>query len=192
MEAKIVIEVSARHVHVTVEDLEVLFGKGYILTKKKDLLQPGEFAAEERVTIVGPRRNLENVSILGPVRKQTQVEISLSDSRSLGITAFVRDSGELDGTAGCRLVGPNGEVELKQGVIAAKRHIHMTEVDATTLGVSNKQTVKFAINTDTRSLVFDDVVVRVSNNYALAMHIDTDEGNAAGLSNEVTYGNIVK
>jgi len=191
MEKKIIVEVSARHVHLSDEDLETLFGVGYTLTKKKELSQPGEFACDERVTIVAPRRSLENVSILGPTRKQTQVEISLTDARTIGLSIPIRESGDVKGSTGCKIIGPNGEIEISEGVIAAKRHIHMTEADAADFGVANKQIVKFAIATDDRSLIFDDVVVRVSDNYALAMHIDTDEGNAAGLSNIETYGIIV-
>jgi len=191
MEESIIIEVSARHAHVTKEDLELLFGEGYTLTKKKELSQPGEFVSEERITVVGPRRSLEGVSILGPVRKQTQIEISLTDARSIGLTVPVRESGDVADSAPCKLIGPNGTIELEEGVIAAKRHIHMTEADATTYGTVNKQNVKVLVKSDDRSLIFDDVVVRVSDSYELAMHIDTDEGNAAGLTGE-TYGTIIE
>ncbi|MCL1830353.1 MAG: phosphate propanoyltransferase [Oscillospiraceae bacterium] len=190
MSKKIPVEVSARHIHISEEDLKILFGDGYTLTVKKELSQPGEYVCEERVNIVGPRRNLDNVSILGPVRKQTQVEISLTDARSIGLTVPVRESGDLAGSAGCRLIGPKGELELTEGVIAAKRHIHLTIADAEQLKVENKQIVGFSVKTDDRSLIFDDVVVRVSDTYARAMHIDTDEGNAAGVSTE-SFGRIV-
>lgn len=186
-----VVETSARHVHVTQADLETLFGAGYQLTKKKDLSQPGQYACEERVTVVGPKKELANVSILGPCRKATQVELSLTDARSIGIAAPVRESGDTAGSGACKLVGPCGEVELTEGVIAAKRHIHATPADAEKLGVSNGEVVSVKIDTDGRSLVFGDVVVRVSDSYALAMHIDTDESNAAGCGKEV-YGEIVK
>ena len=176
---KFLVETSARHVHVTQEHLEILFGKGYELTKKKDLSQPGQYACEERVTVVGPKKELKGVSILGPVRKATQVELSLTDARSIGVAAPVRESGDVAGSAGCKLIGPAGEVELTEGVIAAKRHIHATPADAE------------QVDTDGRSLVFGDVVVRVSDSYALAMHIDTDESNAAGCGRE-QYGEIVK
>lgn len=185
-----IVETSARHVHVTQEDLEVLFGKGYELTKKKDLSQPGQFATNEKVTIVGPKKEMA-ASILGPVRPASQVEISLTDARTLGITAPVRESGDIAGSGACKLVGPCGEVELKEGVIAAKRHIHATPEDAEKLGVKDKDIVSVKIDTDGRSLVFGDVVVRVSPKFALAMHIDTDESNAAGCGREV-FGEIVK
>ena len=187
---KFIVETSARHVHVTQEDLEVLFGKGYELTKKKDLSQPGQFASNEKVTIVGPKKEM-TASILGPVRSASQVEISLTDARTLGIAAPVRESGDIAGSGACKLVGPCGEVELKEGVIAAKRHIHATPEDAEKLGVQDKDVVSVKIDTDGRSLVFGDVVVRVSPKYALAMHIDTDESNAAACGREV-YGEIVK
>ncbi len=176
----IMVETSARHVHVSEQDLQTLFGKGYKLTEKKALSQPGQFACEERVTVVGPKKELANVSILGPCRNDTQVEISLTDARSIGISAPVRESGDLGGSAPCKLVGPAGSVELSEGVIVAKRHIHITPEDAQKLNVSDKQNVCVKVQTDGRSLVFDDVVVRVSESYATAMHIDTDESNAAG------------
>ena len=188
---KFLVETSARHVHVTQEHLEILFGKGYELTKKKDLSQPGQFACEERVTVVGPKKELKNVSILGPVRKATQVELSLTDARSIGVAAPVRESGDIAGSAGCKLIGTAGDVDLTQGVIAAKRHIHATTADAEQLGVKNGDIVSVKIDTDGRSLIFGDVVVRVSDSYALAMHIDTDESNAAGCGRE-QYGEIVK
>ena len=187
---KFIVETSARHVHLSQEHLEILFGKGYVLTKKKDLSQPGQYACEERVTIVGPKKELKGVSILGPVRKDTQVELSLTDARSIGVTAPVRESGDIAGSAPCKIVGPQGEIEITEGVIAAKRHIHATTADAKELGVENGQIVSVKVDTDGRSLVFGDVVVRVSDSYALAMHIDTDESNAAGCGREV-YGVIV-
>ena len=186
-----IVETSARHVHVSQEDLETLFGKGYELTKKKDLSQPGQYACEERVDVVGAKKTQKNVSILGPCRSATQVELSLTDARSIGVAAPVRESGDIAGSGPCKLVGPCGEVELTEGVIAAKRHIHATTKDAQDLGVSNGQIVCVKLDTDGRSLVFGDVVVRVSDSYALAMHIDTDESNAAGCGREV-YGEIVK
>ena len=185
-----IVETSARHVHVSQEDLEILFGKGYELTKKKDLSQPGQYACNEKVTIVGSKKEMD-ASILGPVRPASQVEISLTDARSIGVDAPVRESGDVAGSGACRLVGPCGEVELKEGVIAAKRHIHATPEDAEKLGVKDKDVVSVKIDTDGRSLVFGDVVVRVSPKFALAMHIDTDESNAAGCGREV-YGEIVK
>lgn len=176
-----IVETSARHVHVTQQDLETLFGKGYELTVKKMLSQPGQYASAERVDVVGPKKTLTGVSILGPVRSATQVELSLTDARSIGVTAPVRESGDIAGSGACKLVGPAGEVELTEGVIAAKRHIHMTPADAEEYGVKDKDVVSVKVDTDGRSLIFGDVVVRVSDKYALAMHIDTDESNAAGL-----------
>ena len=187
---KFVVETSARHVHVTQEDLETLFGKGHELTKKKDLSQPGQFACEEKVTIVGSKKEMK-ASILGPVRPETQVELSLTDARSIGVDAPIRESGDVAGSGACKLVGPAGEVELKEGVIAAKRHIHATPEDAEKLGVKDKDVVSVKIDTEGRSLVFGDVVVRVSPKYALAMYIDTDESNAAACGREV-FGEIVK
>ena len=185
-----IVETSARHVHVNQETLEILFGAGYQLTKKKDLSQPGQFATNEKVTIVGTKGEMK-ASILGPCRGANQVEISLTDARSLGVVAPIRESGDIAGSGACKLVGPCGEVELTEGVIAAKRHIHATPEDAEKLGVQDKDIVSVKIDTDGRSLVFGDVVVRVSASYALAMHIDTDESNAAGCGREV-YGEIVK
>lgn len=176
---KFLVETSARHVHLTQKDLERLFGEDYELTRKKDLSQPGQYACEERVTVAGPKSELKGVSILGPVRQATQVEISLTDARSIGIEAPVRESGDIGGSGFCRLVGPCGEIEISEGVIAAKRHIHATAADARALGVENGEIVAVKMVTDGRSLVFNDVVVRVSDSYALAMHIDTDESNAA-------------
>lgn len=179
MDKPVLIETSARHVHVSRRVLDILFGEGYELTKKKDLSQPGQFACEERVQVIGPKSSFPAVSILGPERPETQVELSAGDARSIGVKAPIRESGDLEGSAGCKLVGPKGEVELKDGVIIAKRHIHMTPADAEKYGVEDKQIVCVKVDTDERSLVFGDVVVRVSPSYALAMHIDTDESNAA-------------
>ncbi len=178
MEKTVMVETSARHVHVTEETLEILFGKGYQLTKKKDLSQPGQFACEERVQVIGPKNSFPAVSILGPTRPADQVELSASDARSIGVAAPVRESGDIAGSGACKLVGPKGEVELKEGVIVAKRHIHMTPEDAENYGVKDKQVVSVKIESPERSLVFGDVVVRVSPKFKLAMHIDTDESNA--------------
>ena len=180
MNKPVLVETSARHVHVTSETLAILFGEGYELTPKKDLSQPGQFACEERVAVVGPKGSFPAVSILGPVRPANQVEISLTDARSIGVTAPVRESGDIEGSGACKLVGPKGEVEIDCGVIAAKSHIHATPEDAEKYGLQDKQVVSVKIESDGRSLVFGDVVVRVSPKFALAMHIDTDESNAAG------------
>ena len=179
MNKPVLIETSARHVHVSRRVLDILFGEGYELTAKKDLSQPGQFACEERVQVIGPKSSFPAVSILGPVRPETQVELSAGDARSIGVKAPIRESGDLEGSASCKLVGPKGEVELKDGVIVAKRHIHMTPEDAEKYGLEDKQVVSVKVDTAERSLVFGDVVVRVSPKYALAMHIDTDESNAA-------------
>lgn len=189
MENKVLVETSARHVHVTKEALEILFGEGYELTKKKDLSQPGQFASNERVAVVGPKNQFPAVSILGPVRNVNQVEISASDARTIGVSAPVRESGDIAGSGACKLVGPKGEIEISEGVIVAKRHIHMTPADAEAFGVEDKQIVSVKVDSDERSLIFGDVVVRVSEKFALAMHIDTDEANAvlapAGVMGEV-------
>lgn len=186
-----IVETSARHVHVTKETLDILFGEGHELTKKKDLSQPGQFACEERIDVVGPKKTLTGVSILGPIRPADQVEISATDARSIGIAAPVRESGDVDGTPGCKLVGPCGEVEIAQGVIVAKRHIHMTPADAAQFGVKDKQIVSVKIRTPERSAILCDVVVRVSEKFALAMHIDTDESNAV-LGSRDQRGEIVE
>ncbi len=180
MNKPVLVETSARHVHVSRRVLNILFGEGYELTHKKDLSQPGQFACEERVQVIGPKSSFPAVSILGPVRPETQVELSAGDARAIGVKAPIRESGDLKGSAGCKIVGPKGEVELNDGVIIAKRHIHATPEDAENYGLVDKQIVSVKIDTPERSLIFGDVVVRVSKNYALAMHIDTDESNAAG------------
>jgi len=184
------VETSARHLHVSRKDLDTLFGEGHELTPKKDLSQPGQFACEERVQVIGPKGSFPAVSILGPVRPETQIELSASDERVIGVTAPVRESGDIAGSAPCKLVGPKGEVELDCGVIVAKRHIHATPEDAEKYGLCDKQIVSVKVESGERSLVFGDVVVRISPKYALAMHIDTDESNAA-LPAPNTYGEII-
>ena len=180
MSQSFLVEVSARHVHLTQEDVEALFGKGHELTYVRDLSQPGQFVCEERVDIVGPKRTLSNVVILGPIRPASQVEVALTDCFTLGTVAPVRESGDLAGTPGITLRGPAGEVTLKEGVIVAKRHIHMTPADAEAFGVQDKQIVEVRVDTS-RPLTFGDVVVRVSPKFALAMHVDTDEAYAASI-----------
>ena len=189
--AQILVETSARHIHVTKEYLEILFGAGATLTKKKDLSQPGQYACEERVTIVGPKKSLANVSILGPERPATQVELSATDARSIGVPVVVRESGDIAGTPGCKIVGPCGEVEISEGVIVAKRHIHMIPETAEKLGLKNKDVVWVKMDTDGRQAVLGDVVVRVSETFADAMHIDTDESNAIGATPNM-MGEILK
>ena len=187
----VLVETSARHVHLTEEHIKILFGEGASLTVKKPLSQPGQFACEERVTLVGPKKSIPNVIILGPARSATQVEVSLTDARTLGVDAPVRESGDIAGSGACKIVGPCGEVEIAEGVIAAKRHIHLTPADAEAFGVEDKQIVSVRIESADRSTVFGDVVVRVSPKFAAAMHIDTDESNAAACGRDVK-GEIVK
>ena len=179
------LETSARHIHVTKEDLDTLYGPNYQLTKKKDLSQPGQYVCEEKVEVVGPKGSLK-MSIMGPERKATQVELSFTDARTIGITAPIRESGDLNGAAPCKVIGPKGTVELNSSAIIAKRHIHMTPNDAKNYNVNNGDIVKVFVNSDGRKLIFDDVVVRVSDNFSLAMHIDTDESNACYGANEAT------
>ena len=190
MAKKFIVETSARHVHLTAEAFATLFGEGKELTVKKMLSQPGQFASEERVTIVGPKKSLPNVSILGPFRKANQVELSATDARSIGIVAPIRESGDVAGSGACKIVGPEGEIEISEGVIVAKRHIHLTPADAEEMGVKDKDVVWVRLDTDGRKAILGDVVCRVSDSYALAMHIDTDESNAVSAPREL-YGEIV-
>ena len=187
----VLVETSARHVHLTEEHIKILFGEAATLTVKKPLSQPGQFACEERVTLVGPKKSIPNVIILGPARSATQVEVSLTDARTLGVDAPVRESGDIAGSGACKIVGPCGEVEISEGVIAAKRHIHLTPADAEAFGVEDKQIVSVKISSADRSTIFGDVVVRVSPKFAAAMHIDTDESNAACAFGKC-YGEILK
>lgn len=191
MSNKVLVETSARHVHLSEADIEILFGKGATLTHKKDLSQPGQFACEERVTLVGPKKSIANVIILGPARPSTQVEVSLTDARTLGVSAPVRESGDIAGSGACKIVGPCGEIDIAEGVIAAKRHIHFTPEEAAAAGVSDKEIVSVKIENSDRTTVFGDVVVRVSPKFAAAMHIDTDEANAACAFGQC-YGEIIK
>lgn len=190
---KILVETSARHIHLTKETLEYLMGEGFELTPKKMLSQPGQYVSTTRLNLVGPKKSIANVSILGPVRSVNQVEVSLTDVRTLGASAPVRESGDVKGSGAIKIVNPeNGrEVDLSEGLIVAKRHIHMASKDAEEFGVNNGDNVKVKIEGTGRSLVFDDVVIRVSDKYSLAMHIDTDESNAAACSGEV-FGTLIK
>jgi len=187
---KIMVETSARHIHVSQEALEVLFGKGAELTVRKMLSQPGQYASEQRVDIVGPKSSFKNVSILGPTRSACQVEISMTDARTIGVEAPVRESGKIEGSGACKLVGPAGELELTEGVIVAKRHVHMNTETAAKNGFANGEIVKVAMGAEGRKVIFDDVVVRVADSYADGMHIDTDEANACG--GKVSEGEIIK
>lgn len=179
---KLPIALSNRHVHLSPEHLEVLFGKGYNLTKKKDLSQPGQYACEETVDIVGPKGTIKGVRVLGPVRGKTQVEISISDAYKLGVEPVIRNSGDIKNTPGAKLIGPKGEVEIEEGVIVAARHIHMHTTDAEKFGVKDGDIVK--VKTEgIRALIFDNVLIRSGETHALEMHVDIEEGNAAGVKN---------
>jgi len=186
---KVEIEGSGKHCHVTRETLDILFGDGFELEIKKMLSQPGQYATPHKVTVVGPRRSTE-VTILGPCRKADQIELSLTDATALGFSAPIRESGDVAGSPGCKLVGPAGETEIDQGVIIAKRHIHIIPEDADKLGVSDKQIIKVKVGGD-RALIFDEVVVRVSPDFATYMHVDYDEYNAATLSGTNNFGEIL-
>lgn len=189
MAFNILVEGSARHVHVTQEDLETLYGAGYALRIKRMLSQPGEFLSEEKLRVEGPKGAIDRISILGPVRKATQVELSLTDTRTLGINAPVRESGDIEGSAAVRLTGPAGSVELSQGTIVAKRHVHLRPEDAAEIGVENKQIISVRVD-GPRAVTFHEVVARVHPNFMPAMHIDFDEINAVGISGEV-QGEII-
>ena len=177
------LEVSGRHVHLSQEHVDILFGEGYQLTPKKDLSQPGQFACEERVTVVGPKKTFENVAVLGPVRPESQVEFAKSDCFALGIMGLIRESGDIEGTPGVELKTEKGSVMLNKGLIIAKRHIHMTPEDAAEFGVQDKEIVNVKVESEERPLTFGEVVIRVSPKFSLAMHIDTDEGNAVNVGN---------
>ncbi|WP_166237813.1 phosphate propanoyltransferase [Paenibacillus turpanensis] len=174
--------VSARHIHLSPEHIEILFGAGYQLKEFKPLSQPGQFAAEEQVAVVGPKGRFDKVRILGPARGATQLEISRTDSFTLGIPAPVRQSGKIDGTPGITIVGPKGEVTVDKGVIVAARHIHFHTSDAERMGVADQQELRVRVGGE-RGVVFEHVIARVSDQFALDMHIDTDEANAAGVKN---------
>lgn len=187
---KVIIEGSGRHVHVSEADLAVLYGPDFQLEVKKWLSQPGQFATPSKVDVVGPKGTIKGVSILGPCRKQTQVELSFTDARVLGLSCPVRESGDLAGSAACTLIGPAGQVELSEGAIIAKRHIHFTPEDAEKFGVVDKQNVQVKVEGD-RALIFDEVVCRVSPSYATFMHVDYDEINAASLFGKDPTGEVI-
>lgn len=178
MSLKIPIETSARHVHVSETDFKKLFGEDAALTYVRELSQPGQYLCKERITIVGPKGQFENIAILGPYRKETQIELSMTDTRKIGVPGVIRQSGHTDGTPGCTLIGPNGSIELEKGVIVAKRHIHMTPLEASRARVKDNDEVFVITESYERGLIFADVVVRVSPSFRLAMHVDTDEANA--------------
>ncbi len=177
----ITVEVSARHIHLSQEHLDILFGKGYALNYKKELSQPGQFACSEKVEVIGPKGSF-NMSILAPLRKATQAEISVTDARKIGVDVFVRDSGDITGSAGAVLKGPAGEVTINEGVIVAGRHIHLSNAQAEKINAKDGERVDVAVEgADNRSVVFKNVLIRVNKDFNAAMHIDTDEANAAGI-----------
>ena len=186
----VIIEGSGRHIHVTREHLDILFGKGFELDQKKMLSQPGQFATSCKVTVTGPKGSLK-MSILGPCRKETQIELSFTDARVVGLDCPVRESGVLAGSPGCTVTGPCGSVELTQGCIIAKRHIHLTPEDAERFGVEDKEIVQVKVGGE-RALIFDEVICRVSPSYATFMHVDYDEINAASLFGKDPRGEIIK
>lgn len=193
MENKILVETSARHIHVTKEALEYLCGEGFELTSKKELSQPGQYASTTKLDIVGPKNTIKGVSILGPCRNFNQVEVSATDARTLGVKGIIRESGDIKGSSPIKIVNPeNGkELELNEGLIVAKRHVHMTPEDAEFFGVNNGDIVKIKTGGEGRKIIFDDVVIRVSPKFKLAMHIDTDESNAGNCFGEC-YGELIK
>ena len=191
MSVKIPIETSARHIHVSEEDFHRLFGDEAELHYKKELSQPGQYLCEERLTVAGPRGNFENIAILGPFRSKTQIELSLTDTRHIGVPGIIRQSGDIAGTPGCTVIGPAGELQLENGVIVAKRHIPMTPDQALTERVRDNQDVFVLAKSYGRTVIYADVVVRVSRNFRLAMHVDTDEANAFS-SDAEPYGVIVQ
>lgn len=191
MSLRIPIETSARHIHVSEEDFKELFGENAELTYKHELSQPGQYLCNERLTIVGPRGTFENVAILGPYRNATQVELSMTDTRKIGVNGIIRQSGDIDGTPGCTLIGPMGSIELEKGVIVAKRHIHMTPLEASRAHVKDNDEVFVITESYERGLIFADVVVRISPSFRLSMHVDTDEANAFA-SDDAPTGAILK
>jgi putative phosphotransacetylase len=184
------VEVSARHVHLTQEHLEILFGKGAKLTPKRPLSQPGQFLSEERVSIIGPKSRMDRIAILGPIRPATQIELSKSDAVALGVKAPVRESGDVAGSGSITIEGPCGSLTVNEGAIIAKEHVHLTPEVAKVMGLKDKQRVSVEVFTD-RPVIFKDVVIRVSEKFSCRMHIDFDEANAA-LVNGFTLGKIIK
>lgn len=191
MSIKIPIETSARHIHISREDFEFLFGKGRELHYIKELSQPGQYLCQERLSVIGPKGTFENMAILGPFRSETQVELSLTDTRKLGIPGAIRQSGDIENTPGCTLRGPLGDLTLHRGVIVAKRHIHMTPDNALALKVHDNDEVFVLTKSYGRALIYADVIVRVNWSFRLAMHVDTDEANAFS-SDAEPYGVIVR
>lgn len=191
VENEVLVEVSARHVHVTEDALKILFGEDAKLEVKKELSQPGQFVSDKKVNLIGKKKNIMNVSILGPCRNLNQVEVSKTDARTLGYDAPIRQSGDVEGSESITLEGPQGSVTLIEGLIVAKRHLHLDVDTAEKLNVNDNDIVKIKLTEKERSLIFDDVVVRVGKNYRPAVHLDTDEGNAANIIGNVS-GLILK
>ena len=191
MSTKIPIEISARHVHLSQSDFEYLFGKGAQLTPAKELSQPGQYLAKERITIIVPKGRFENIAVLGPFRKETQVELAITDTRKFGVKSVIRQSGDIADTPGCTLSANGKTLDIPRGVIVAKRHIHMTPSDAIRLHVADNDEVFVITESYERALIYADVVVRVHKDFRLAMHVDTDEGNAFA-SDDNPYGVILK
>jgi putative phosphotransacetylase len=183
------IEGSGKHCHVTRETLDKLYGEGFELEVKKWLTQPGQFATPQKVKIIGPRGSSE-ISIIGPCRKADQIELSLTDARALGFEAPIRESSDVAGSPGCKMIGPYGEADIDEGVIIAKRHIHLTPEDAEKFGITDKQIVTVRVESE-RALIFDEVVARVSSEYATYMHVDYDEINAAAITGSAPTGVIL-
>ncbi|CAM3598159.1 phosphate propanoyltransferase [Parendozoicomonas haliclonae] len=183
------IEASARHVHLSQADVDLLFGEGHQLTPSRELSQPGQYLCEERISVIGPKGSFQNVAVLGPVRPDSQVEISRTDARTIGVNAPIRESGDVAGTPGLVLVGPKGVSRIESGVIVARNHIHMTSADAAAMGVQDKQLVSVKVGGE-RPVTFHNVVVRVKDSFALAMHIDYDEANAVELGRD-TKGEVI-
>ena len=191
MAYEVKIGLSNKHLHLSEEHIEALFGKGHQLTTTKPLVQPGQFACEEKVDIVGPKNTLKGIRVLGPARKETQVELAMTDARTIGIKAPVRESGKLEGTPGCKIVGPCGEIEIDHGVIVALRHVHLNDQQAAEAGVKDGDVVSIKIEGE-RGLIFDNVLVRAGSKHEREVHLDTDEGNAAGCGPDSVCTLIIK
>ena len=188
---KVQVGISNKHVHLSQKDLETLFGPGAELTVKKELVQPGQFASEQLVDIVGPKKTLTGIRVLGPVREESQIELALTDARTIGVKAPVKESGKLEGTPGIKVVGPCGEIELEHGVIAALRHVHLSPEEAAQAGVKDKDMISIRLE-GPRAVTFDEVLVRVKDNFVAECHLDTDEANAAGIGPDAVCELIVK
>lgn len=179
MSYEVNIGISNKHVHLSRKDIDILFGEGHELTPIKDLVQPGQYACDEKVDIVGPKGTLKGIRVLGPARPETQVELAMTDARGIGLKPPIRESGKLEGSEGCKIIGPKGEVELEKGVIVAWRHIHLSAAQAEEAGVSDKDIVSIEITDGERPVIYNNVLIRAGEGHEREAHIDTDEGNAA-------------